>query len=517
MPITSATPISGAALGRTYALTTVAACALMACGLSGCVVGPDFKQPASPGVESLVPGSLKPPTGEGGLAQRFASGRDIPGDWWRLFRSTALNGLVERAIAGNADLQSAQAAVRIAQANVEAQRGAFFPLIGANYNPVRQKVSLDPLVPSTPNASPYYTTITAQLSVSFVPDVFGGIRRQVETLEATAENQRFQLEATYLTLTANLSVAAIQEASLRGQIAATRRLVTIAKDLLELQRKALALGQVSALDVATQEAALAQVEATLPPLEKSLAVARDQMIALTGQLPGESQLAKFEFSSFSLPSDLPLSLPSSIVRQRPDVRAAEANMHGATAAVGVSIANRLPQFTLSGNAGSVSSAFANVVNFSTPFSFWTIAGNASQVLFDGLTLEQKQRAAEAGLDQAASQYKSAVVTAFQNVADALQALNYDARTLNAAMLGERAADKALKLTKEQLRLGQVSSLQVLNAQQTYLQASLAVVQAKAARYSDTVALFQALGGGWWNRADIEADDKGGSWIAAIVK
>ena len=483
-----------------------------ACAFSGCVVGPDFKQPGAPGVASLVPGALKSPVSTGGAAQHFAKGRDIPGDWWRLFRSKALNGLVDRAIADNADLQSAQAAVRVAQANVEAQRGAFFPQVSANYQPMRQKVSLDPLVPSTPNGSPYYTTHTAQLSVSFVPDVFGGIRRQVETLEATAENQRFQLEATYLTLTANLSVAAIQEASLRGQIAATNRLIKIARELLELQLKSLTLGQVSALDVATQEAALAQIELTLPPLEKQLAIVRDQLTALSGHLPGEGSAAKFEFAAFHLPSDLPVSLPSEIIRQRPDVRAAEANMHAATAAVGVSMANRLPQFNLSGNVGTMSSAFANVLNFSTPYSFWTIAGNASQVLFDGFTLEQKQRAVEAGLDQAAAQYKSAVVTAFQNVADALQALTYDARSLNVALLGESAARKALDLTKTQLKLGQVSALQVLNAQQTYLQASLAVVTAKAARYSDTVALFQALGGGWWNRSDIPADDNRRAWI-----
>ena len=511
MPISRTQPANGG-YRRACALALASA---GVCVLAGCVVGPDFKQPGSPGVTSLVPGSLKSPVGTGRSAQHFAPGRDIPGDWWRLFRSKTLNGLVERAIADNADLQSAQAAVRVAQANAEAQRGAFFPQISANYQPVRQKVSLDPLVPSTPTGSPYYTTHTAQLSVSFVPDVFGGIRRQLETLEATAENQRFQLEATYLTLTSNLTVAAIQEASLRGQIAATNRLVRIARELLELQLKSLKLGQVSALDVATQEAALAQIELTLPPLEKQLAIVRDQLIALTGHLPGEGSAAKFEFAAFHLPADLPVSLPSDIIRQRPDVRAAEANMHAATAAVGVAIANRLPQFTLSGNAGSMSSAFAHVLNFSTPYSFWTIAGNATQVLFDGFTLEQKQRAAEAGLDQAAAQYKSAVVTAFQNVADAQQALTFDARSLNVALLGERAAVKALNLTKEQLRLGQVSSLQVLNAQQTYLQASLAVVQAKAARYSDTVALFQALGGGWWNRADIPADDRGRSWLASI--
>jgi NodT family efflux transporter outer membrane factor (OMF) lipoprotein len=490
---------------------------MLAAVVSGCVVGPDFKQPDAPTTGSLVPGKLKSPGTAGGERQAFHQGRDIPGDWWRLFRSKPLNALVDRALAGNFDLRAARAALRVAQANVEAGRGAFFPQISGNYQAQRQKVSLDPLLPSTPTGTPYYTTHTVQLSVGYVPDVFGGVRRQVEALNAQAEASRFQLEATQLTLTANLALAAIQEASLRGQIAATKKLISLAKDLLDLQKRQQALGQVGALDVATQEAALAQFEQTLPPLEKSLAVARDQMIALTGRLPGDGLPATFEFATFHLPEDLPASLPSDVVRQRPDVRAAEANVHAASAQVGVAVANRLPQFNLLANGGTMSSAFANVLNFSTPYSFWTIAGSVSQVIFDGFTLEQKQRAAEAGLDQAAAQYHAAVVTGFQNIADSLQALDYDARSLKAALAGRAAADKSLDLIRKQLQLGQVSALQVLNAQQTYLQAELAVVQAKAARYSDTVALFQALGGGWWNRSDVEEDARGwAGWHMDVV-
>lgn len=493
---------------RVSARATVVALCVM---FGGCTVGPDFSSPGPPNVGSLTNGRLHSPGSAGGVSQTFVLQSDIPGEWWRLFGSRPLNALIEEALQNNPDLASAEATLRSAHANVEAERGLFFPQLSADYSSTRQKVSTDPLVPSTANGSPYYTTHTAQLAITYLPDVFGGTRRQVEALRATAEVQRFQLEATQLTLTANLALAAIQEASLRGQIEAIQNIIRIEKELLELQKKQRTLGQIGEIDVATQETALAQAEQTLPPLEKQLSQQRDQIIALTGHLPGEGLPTKFDFARLGLPAQIPVSLASDIVRQRPDVRAAEANMHAACAQVGVAIANRLPQFNLVTNGGTMSSAISNVLNFSTPYSFWTIAGSASQVLFDGFTLEQRQRAAEAGLDQAAAQYRSAVVTGFQNVADSLQALDYDARTMRAAVVGARAAEKSLTLIRKQLAFGQVSSVQVLNAQQAYLQASIAVVQAKAGRYADTVALFQALGGGWWNRADVRIEPVGHPW------
>jgi NodT family efflux transporter outer membrane factor (OMF) lipoprotein len=484
---------------------------------AGCAVGPDFDIPSAPNVGSLTPQRLRIPGAAAGETQRYVGDLDIPGDWWALFHSRPLNDLIERALRDNNDLQAAQAALRIARANVEAQRGFFFPTVEASYAPSRQQVASSVLIPSTPGATPFYTLQTAQLAVGYVPDVFGGNRRQVETLEAQSDAQRFQLEATYLTLTSNLAIAAVQEASLRGQIQATKHIISIQEELLALLKRQFGLGQVGKIDVATQEAALAQVQQTLPLLEKQLAQQRDFMIALTGHLAGEGLPERFEFSSLRLPGDLPVSLPSALVEQRPDVRAAEANLHAASAQVGVSIANRFPQFSLVGtNVGRQSASFADLFLCGATCTLWTIAGSATQVVFDGFTLEQKQRAAEAGLDQAAAQYRTTVVTGFQNVADALQALEADARALRAAVASERASEKTLKLTQAQLRLGQVSSLQVLNAQQTYLQALLNAVQAKTSRYADTVALFQALGGGWWNRSDVNADRNGGWWTHVDV-
>ena len=477
-------------------------CSVAALAVSGCVVGPDFKAPLAPDV-ALTAKPLVAPVAAGGDTQKFVAGLDIPGEWWELFHSRPLNTLVERALRDNHDLAAAQAAIRIAYANVEAERGMFFPRVDASHNSTRAKFASGDVSSPVNSPNPYYTLHTKQISVAYAPDVFGGTRRQVEQLRAVEDGQRFQLEATFLTLTSNLALAAVQEASLRDQIRTTERIVALQKELLGLLKTQLTLGQITELDVATQEAALAQSEQTLPPLQKQLSINRDLLIALTGHFAGEGLTETFDFKSLSLPRNLPVSLPSAVIMQRPDIRAAEANVHAASALIGVAIANRLPQFAITGNAGRQAEQFYNLFNASPAYAFWTIAGTATQVLFDGFTLEQKQRAAEAGFQQALEQYRSTVVVAFQNVADALQALQYDARTLRAAQAYETAADKALKLTRTQLELGQISSLQVLTAQQTYAQALLAVVQAKASRYTDTIALFQALGGGWWNRQDLD--------------
>lgn len=477
--------------------------ATLSAGQTGCAVGPDFKVPVAPDVP-LTPRALKSSGTVDRESQRFVKEQDIPGQWWTLFRSRGLTNLMDTALQRNFDVKAAQAALRAADANLQAQRGAFFPTIAGNYTPTRQKVATGDLGSPTNSGSPYYTLHTAQLTVSYVPDVFGGIRRQAETLEAQAEAARYQLEATYLTLTSNIALSAIQEASIRGQIDATRKIIKIQKELLGILKQQLDAGQVSEIDVAAQEAALAQAEQTLPPLQKQLVIQRDLQAALAGQFAGLYTPETFDFASLHLPRDLPATVSSRVLEQRPDIRAAEANLHAAAAQVGVAIANRLPQFNVSGNVGRMASEFSNLFNPAPQFLFWQIAASVTQPIFDGFTLEQRQRAAEAGWEQAAAQYASAVVTALQNVADALQMVELDALALKAALAAERAAEKSLRLTREQLDLGQVSAQQLLNAQQVYFTALLNVVQARTNRYADTVALFQALGGGWWNRSDVEA-------------
>jgi NodT family efflux transporter outer membrane factor (OMF) lipoprotein len=473
--------------------------------LTGCAVGPDFAPPAAPNVKGYTPESLAPTvTGSatpGGNAQRFVRDLDLPGQWWTLFHSKPLNQLIDKALAANPDLQAAQAALVVARENVYVQEGTLFPAVDANFTSSRQKFEISQ--PSDVGNTSIFNLFTGQLNISYIPDVFGGNRRSIESLQAQEDAQRFALEATYLTLISNLAGAGVQEALLRGQIGATQSIIKIETDVLALLRKQFDLGQIAQSDVVQQEAALAQVEQTLPPLQKQLLQQRDLLAALTGGFPSERLPQTFVLSELRLPRDLPVSLPSKLVEQRPDVRAAEANLQSASAQIGVAVANRLPNITLTGVVGS---AALTVDQLFTPgFGFWTAAASFTQPLFHGGALLHRQLAAEATYNQAAAQYKSVVLVAFQNVADSLRAIQTDAVALQKAVASETASAKSLTIMRKRLELGDVNYVALLNAQQTYQQALLSLVQAKAARYADTVALFQALGGGWWNRNDVEPE------------
>jgi len=468
-------------------------CALALTMLTGCLmVGPDFQSPPPPGVTGFLPGQR-----EGVPGAAVIRGAQISARWWDVFHSRNLNRLIQDGIENNPDLQAAEAAVRVAQANALSLRGTLFPVINATFDGSRQMIPGQTLTSNVTSGATTYSLYTPQVTVAFVPDVFGGTRRAIESADAVAEQQSFQREAIYVTLASNIALAAIQEASLRGQIAATRRLIEIQTQLLDILRRQNERGQIALPDVVAQETAAAQARLLLPPLERQLAQQRNLLATLTGRFAAESVPAAFELSSFRLPAKLPLSLPADLVLQRPDIRAAEANLHALNAQIGVAIANRLPQLTLTGNAGSSADAFARL--FSPGTVFWTIAGNAAQTVFDAGTRYYKQKAAEEAAAQAAAQYRSTVLTAFQNVADVLRALQADARTVSAAIAAEESANRSIDLVRRQVEQGQVSSPVLLNAQQAYLQTSLARVQAQAARLADTVALYQALGGGWWNR------------------
>lgn len=471
--------------------------------LAGCAVGPDFQKPPAPEVTAYTPKPLAHRTvsaeSRGGAAQHFVQDLDIAGQWWEIFHSRPLNDLVEDALKHNPDVQAAQAGLRVARETTEAQRGAYAPQISAGYNSFTQKASTAVSPPGN-TTGPYLRLHTAQVDISYTPDVFGLVRREVESDEALAAVQQFQVEATYLTLASNVVAGAIQEASLRGQIAATKKIIAIETDLLRLLRIQKKLGQVAEADAALQEAALAQAEETLPPLEKQLAQQRDLLTALAGRYPSEEVAERFTLESLRLPHELPVSLPSKVVEQRPDVQAASATLHSASAAIGVAIANRLPVINLTAD---LSTSFTDLALLFTPnANAYLLTAAVVQPIFDGFTLYHKQKAAEAAYDQAEATYRSTVITAFQNVADTLRAIQADARAFKAAIAAENAAKKSLDIVRKQARLGQLNALAVLNAEQTYQQALLTRVQAEASRYADTAALFQALGGGWWNRNDI---------------
>jgi len=474
--------------------------------ISACAVGPDFQRPDAPNVNGYTTGPLAKKTAssdaEGGAAQHFTENSDIPNQWWTLFQSPALNTLIEESLKANPDLDAAKAALKVAEENVKAQQGAYFPSMQADFTPTRQKIGKSVSGSSPlPNQQTLFSLTTAQVSVSYIPDVFGLNRRTVESLQAEADSQRFQLEAAYLTLTSNVVAAAVQEASLRAQIKATHELIDINTKMLEILRRQLATGYAAKLEVAAAEAQLAQVKGTLPPLEKQLAAQRNLLTALAGHFPSEGRPEKFELADLHLPEELPVSLPSKLVEQRPDIRAAEEQLHSASAEIGVATANMLPQFNLTAAAGDVGTSMAHL--FNSTDSFWNLAAGVTQPIFQGGTLLHKKRAAEAAYDQAAAQYRSTVISAFQNVADTLQALQSDADGLKAAVESEKAAKTSLDLTREQMKVGYVNYLTLLNAEQAYQQAIINLAQAEASRFADTAALFQALGGGWWNRDEIE--------------
>lgn len=471
---------------------------------AGCAVGPNFKKPAAPNVTGYTPAPISTTSSTanvtGGEAQQIIDGRDIPAEWWTLFHSQPLNDLIERSLKANPNLKAAQAALIVARENVLAQRGAYYPSVTGGFSATRAKSSSN-VSPVTNTNAFNYSFYTPEVSVSFVPDVFGLNRRTVESLQAQDQQARFALAATHITLSANVAGGAIQEASLRAQIDATHQLITIDTDELEILRHQFANGYVSRLDVAAQESQLAQIIATLPPLLKELAQQRDLLAALSGGFPSQDLPEKFELSSLQLPQELPLSLPSQLVEQRPDVRQAEENFHSASAQIGIAIANRLPNFALTADAGSMAVVLGHL--FEPGTGFWDVGASVAQPILDGGTLLHRERAAKAAYTEAAEQYRSTVLTAFQNVADTLNALQQDADALKAAAEARDAAAVTLDLSKKQYQSGYANYLALLSAEQAYQQAVINLVQAQANRYADTAALFQALGGGWWNRTDIQ--------------
>lgn len=464
--------------------------------LAGCTVGPDFKRPSSPDVTSFTRDKELNKTFDGvgkSQTQAIMTVNQVEADWWKSFSSQKLNSLIEIALKNNPSIKAAEASIKQANDYLAAQKGYYYPTAQAGYSASRQGDSsvISPTLQSNNNP---YTLHTAQLSISYAPDVFGLNKRTVESLEAQAETQKFQLIALRTTLIANVISAVIQQASIQSQIEATEQIILSQTNALNIIKKQSELGYASDIDVSGQEANLAQAKQLLPPLNKQLEITKDLIAILCGKLPSQGGFDSFTLEEINLPVNLPLTLPSSLVEQRPDVRAAEAQVHAASALIGVALANRLPQFSISALYGGSATKFGQM--FSSNNSFWGLTGNVGQTLFDAGTLKYKQKAAEAGFEQAESQYRSVVLGAYQNVADTLYALDSDAKSLLAATDSETSAKKSLELVQKQLDLGYVNSLALINSEQSYQQAKISKIQAQAMRLTDTLALFQSLGGDW---------------------
>lgn len=500
-------PLSLKSASSKKVLSRAASAAAAGLILASCAVGPDFERPAAPKVSGFTPEPLAATASAdapGGASQSFTAGQDITAQWWTLFQSPQLNALIEQAIKNNPSLQAAQAALRESQEELSAQKSILFPAVDGKVSALRQKSAVN-FGGGGLTSIPAYSVTTASVSVSYALDIFGGARRALEGTKAQTEAARFQMEAAYLALTSNVVVAAVQQASLRAQVQATQTILDAQEQQLGVLRKQLELGGVAEADVLTQLAAVAQTRAQLPALQKLQSQSRNQLLALAGRFPDEAAGPEFDLALLRLPVNLPVSLPSQLVEQRPDIRAAEANVHAASAAIGVAVAEMLPQISLNGSYGSTASQIDNL--FTAGSGIWSLSGALTQPIFRGGELLHRKRAAVAVYDGAAAQYRGAVLTAFQNVSDVLRALQVDADAVKAQLEAERAAAQNLDIAQNRYQSGATNFLTLLDAQRSYQQARVALVQAQANRYADTAALFVALGGGWWNRSDDTAETK----------
>jgi NodT family efflux transporter outer membrane factor (OMF) lipoprotein len=426
-------------------------------------------------------------------------GRDIPADWWTLFHSAPLDALIRQTMAQNPDLAAAQASLRVAMENVKAQSAVFYPTVTAGLYASRNKqgAQLSPVL-----ASPQllYSLYQAQAVFSWTPDIWGGNRRSVEALQAQANAQKYQLEAAYMALAANVTVAAIQEASLRAQIETTQAVIQDERDILAIEQKQHALGQIAGQEIAAQETVLAQTEQSLAPLQKQLAQQRDLLTRLAGRYPVDEIEQSFLPDSLALPQALPVSLPARLVEQRADVKVAEENLHAASAQIGVATAARLPNITLSASTGLVATQLEQL--FGAGNGFWSIGAGLAGPVFDGGQLAHREDAARAAYDLASAQYRSTVLSAFQNVADALHDLESDGEGARLSAAAEAAAAKSLSLARVQLAAGQVTRLALLNAEIADRQARMTTISAQSGQLADVAALMQALGGGWDAQAPV---------------
>lgn len=460
----------------------------------GCTLAPDIGevhpgQPPTPAAAGSAD-AIVPATGP---AQRFALGAGAPRDWWRGFGNADLNALVAVALTANEDIHVADAALRQARASAAAAGAARLPQVDGSFQSQRAQTSASLAPPVTDANQLLYSISTAQLTVTYPIDLFGAVRSHVASATAAAEVQRYHLLAARQTVVANLVNAVIQRAALADQIVAARDAITVNRDILDLLRRRQAIGAVGAADIATQQTALAAAEGALPPLVRAEAHQRAIIAVLLGRAPGVPLPRLPGLADLTLPATLPLALPADLVGRRPDILAAGAQMRGAAADVGTAIAARLPQLQLTANVGGTAQNFGQMFAQGNPF--WAVLGGVTQPIFHAGALRHQQHAAEAALDGAKAQYRAAALQAFIDVSDALTGLHSDADALDAAARAEAAADRALGFVRRQLALGDVGTLSLLNATAADAQAHAQAVQARAARLTDTVALFQAVGGG----------------------
>lgn len=467
--------------------------------LAACASEP-VQPPEVPSTDSYTPDPVASTTASadvhGGEAQRLVAGRDIPSEWWTLFRSPALDRLVRDALEKSPTLAGAGARLRQAEEDYGARSGTQYPRVDAKVSANRVDVQPKSLgVQALPVATPL-NLFLASVSVSYTLDLFGSTRRELEALRAGTDYQRYELQAARLMLAGNVVTAAIREASLREQLDLTQEMVALQGRSLAIAERLEQIGSAARADVVAQRLELAQTRAALPELQRQLDQVRHRIAVYTGRPPSAAGIPEFRLSELQLPPELPLAVPSELARQRPDIRAAEALLKQAGARVGVAAANLYPQITLSANAGSLASSGGDFLSGGT--GFYLLGASLAQPLFHGDELQSKRRSAVAAYEQAGAAYREAVLLGFQNVADTLRALETDAVKLRERTEAAVQARSYHDIISARYEAGGVSFLSLLDAQRKLRGARLEQAQAIADRYADSAALLQALGGGWWN-------------------
>ncbi len=463
--------------------------------LGACSVGPDFVRPALPYAGRYTREPLAPATiAADGQAQHFTPDALLMADWWRLFKSAQLDALVRQAIASNPTLQAAEASLRQSQDNLRAGYGVFFPHADAGLGAIRERTTTSQQGLQTPGT--IFNLLTLSGTVSYALDVFGGERRTVEGLRAQADSQRYASMAAYLTLSANVVETVIARSAYAAQIRATEQLIDLENQQLTLAETQVRAGTAPYSTVLGIRSLIAADQALLAPLRQRISQSEDLLATLEGTMPSKVVLPDIELTGLELPADLPLSLPSDLVRQRPDILSAEAQLHVASAGIGVATAAMFPSFSLNGTYGAASASLGHLSAANA--RFWSVGPSATIPVFQGGALWYGRKAAIDAFQQSQADYRQTVLAAFAQVADCLNALGHDAEALQAQVEARNAASEALSLLQANYRAGLVAYPEVLLADVQLHEATVAWLQAVAQRQQDTVALFEALGGGWWN-------------------
>ncbi len=471
--------------------------------LAGCAVGPSFVQPAAPTVRTYTSGGSAPNLVSTSRqpSQHIAIGEQIPAQWWQLFHSTQLDGLVRQALARNPTLDAAQDTLAAAEEVVLEARGGYYPQVDLGASAARQKgpafaLGLLPAKQGLPEFDLYSLGPTVSYSV----DVFGLTKRQVEERQALADTQGDQLAAAYLTITGNVVTQALTLASLRLQITAVHDIISEDERNVSLVKLKVAGGLAPRSDVLTAETQLATDRTLLPPLDQQRAIAEDALAVLLGSPPGAWTPPTILLSDFTLPAALPLSLPSTLVRQRPDILAAQAQVHARSAAIGIATAQMYPNIVLSGSIATAALTAGSL--FGSSSTVWSAAAGLTAPIFHGGALAARRREAIASYRAALATYRQTVLTAFGQVADTLRALGHDVALANAEHQALKVAQASLRMQRASYTAGRSDLLQLLDAERSVAQARLGDARAIAQRYIDSARLLVALGGGWWRNPEV---------------